>query len=266
MSEENIQNNEPEIIAEEVANVEVEGVSEETAAVVEEIQAKVEADGIARAPKAANANKRPDQQRGPGGGNRGPGGGARGAGGGRGGQQGGGHGGKGRRRNEERSRTEEPSEYTEKVVQVRRVTKVVKGGKKMSFRAAVVIGNEKGKVGVGVGKAAEVVTAIKKAISDARKNVVEVTTVKTTISHTVFGVAGGSKILLKPAAEGTGIIAGGTARIVLELAGVGDILAKSQGSKSPLNVARATVRGLKSLRTFQEVARERGLSVREMLN
>ncbi len=269
MSEENIQNNEPEIIAEEVANVEVEGVSEETAAVVEEIQAKVEADGIARAPKAANANKRPDQQqRGPGGGNRGPGG-PRGAGGGRsggGGERGGGHGGKGRRRNEERSRTEEPSEYTEKVVQVRRVTKVVKGGKKMSFRAAVVIGNEKGKVGVGVGKAAEVVTAIKKGISDARKNVVEVTTVKTTISHTVFGVAGGSKILLKPAAEGTGIIAGGTARIVLELAGVGDILAKSQGSKSPLNVARATVRGLRSLRTFQEVARERGLSVREMLN
>ncbi len=255
MSEENIPNNEPDAV--------LEDLSPEIAAVAEEIEAKVkieaEGDTKARAPRASNSNRR-----GPGGGQ---GGGHRGGGGGHGGggERGGGHGGKRRRRGEERSRTEEPSEYTEKVVQVRRVTKVVKGGKKMSFRASVVIGNEKGKVGVGVGKAAEVLTAIKKAITDARKQVVEITTVKTTISHTVNGVAGGSKILLKPAAEGTGIIAGGTARIVLELAGVGDILAKSQGSKSPLNVARATVRALNSLRTFREVASDRGLSVKEML-
>ncbi len=249
MSEENLQNNEVDPV--------LEDLSPEIAAVAEEIEAKVkvEAEGDTKA-RAPRANNRRDNNRGGGGGHRG----------GQGGQGGGGHGGKRRRRGEERSRTEEPSEYTEKVVQVRRVTKVVKGGKKMSFRASVVIGNEKGKVGVGVGKAAEVLVAIKKAISDARKQVVEIQTVKTTVSHTVYGVAGGSKILLKPAAEGTGIIAGGTARIVLELAGVGDILAKSQGSKSPLNVARATVRALNSLRTFREVASDRGLSVREMLN
>lgn len=176
-----------------------------------------------------------------------------------------GHGGKRRRSGRDDRRGEEQSEYVEKVVQVRRVTKVVKGGKKLSFRAVVVLGNEKGKVGVGVGKAAEVLTAIKKAISDGRKHLIDVPTVGTTISHSVIGEAGGSKILLRPAADGTGVIAGGTARIVLELAGVGDVLAKSQGSKSPLNVARATIEGLQSLRSFQEVARERGISVKEML-
>jgi small subunit ribosomal protein S5 len=167
-----------------------------------------------------------------------------------------------RARNEEQA-----SEYIEKVVQVRRVTKVVKGGKKLSFRTTVIIGNEKGKVGVGVGKAAEVLIAIKKAITDARKSLVDVSTVSgtNTISHAVRGIAGGSNVLLKPAAEGTGIIAGGTARIVLELAGVGDILAKSQGSKSPLNVARATVNALQQLRTFQEVADLRGISKKKML-
>lgn len=150
---------------------------------------------------------------------------------------------------------------------MRRVTKVVKGGKKLSFRTTVIIGNEKGKVGVGVGKAAEVLIAIKKAISDARKNIVDVSTVAgtNTISHSVVGESGGSKVLLRPAADGTGIIAGGTARIVLELAGVGDILAKSKGSKSPLNVARATVEGLKSVRSFKDVANLRGISVKKML-
>lgn len=162
--------------------------------------------------------------------------------------------------------SENVSDYTEKVVQVRRVTKVVKGGKKLSFRAVVIIGNEKGKVGVGVGKASEVLNAIKKAITDAKKHLVEVSFVGTTLSHLVVGKAGGAEILLKPAAEGTGIIAGGTARIVLELSGVGDVLAKSKGSKSPLNVARATVKGLLSLRTFQEVASTRGLSVKKMLH
>lgn len=166
-----------------------------------------------------------------------------------------------------RAAEEQQSEYIEKVVQVRRVTKVVKGGKKLSFRTTVIIGNEKGKVGVGVGKASEVLTAIKKAISDARKNLVDVDTVANTntISHSVYGIAGGSRVLLRPAAEGTGIIAGGTARIVLELAGVGDILAKSQGSKSPLNVARATLNALKQIRSFQEVANLRGISVKKML-
>ncbi len=182
-------------------------------------------------------------------------------------RKGGGHGGQGAGRRKGRNEQAEQSEFVEKVVQVRRVTKVVKGGKKLSFRTTVIIGNEKGKVGVGVGKAAEVLIAIKKAIADARKNLVDIDTVaKTnTISHTVYGEAGGSKVLLKPAADGTGIIAGGTARIVLELAGVGDILSKSQGSKSPLNVARATVNALQSLRSFQEVASLRGMSVKKML-
>lgn len=175
-------------------------------------------------------------------------------------------GGPGKRRSRSEP-AEQGSDFIEKVVQVRRVTKVVKGGKKLSFRTTVIIGNEKGKVGVGVGKAAEVLIAIKKAISDARKNIVDVSTVAgtNTISHSVVGESGGSKVLLRPAADGTGIIAGGTARIVLELAGVGDILAKSKGSKSPLNVARATVEGLKSVRSFKDVANLRGISVKKML-
>jgi|GEM_PF-533095 len=262
MSEENNNIQPEETVAAEEVVVE-EAVSADTAAVVEEIQAQVEEASTGTKPRAPSPNARGGASSHGGNDKRGP----RGGGDRRGG--GGGHGNKGRRgRGDDRSSRggEEPSEYTEKVVQVRRVTKVVKGGKKMSFRASVVIGNGKGKVGVGVGKAAEVMVAIQKAISDAKKQVVEITTVKTTISHSVVGVAGGSKILLKPAAEGTGIIAGGTARIVLELAGVGDILAKSQGSKSPLNVARATVRGLNSLRTFQEVARDRGLTVKQMLH
>jgi|LakMenEpi08Jun12_1017391.scaffolds.fasta_scaffold00001_91 small subunit ribosomal protein S5 len=157
------------------------------------------------------------------------------------------------------------SEYTEKVVQVRRVTKVVKGGKKLSFRVVVIIGNEKGKVGVGVGKASEVLNAIKKALVDARKNLVDVPMVGSTISHRVHGFAGGSEVMLKPASDGTGIIAGGTARIVLELSGLGDILSKSMGSKSPLNVARATINAIQSIRSFREVAKMRNLTVKQML-
>jgi small subunit ribosomal protein S5 len=157
------------------------------------------------------------------------------------------------------------SEYTEKVVQVRRVTKVVKGGKKLSFRVVVIIGNEKGKVGVGVGKASEVLNAIKKALADARKNLVDVPMVGSTISHRVQGRAGGSEVMLKPASDGTGIIAGGTARIVLELSGLGDILSKSMGSKSPLNVARATINAIQSIRSFREVAKMRDLTVKQML-
>ena len=170
----------------------------------------------------------------------------------------------GGQRRQKRSEVQE-TEYVEKVVQVRRVTKVVKGGKKLSFRVVVIIGNEKGKVGVGVGKASEVLGAIKKAVYDARKKLVDVPMVGSTISHRVIAKEAGSEIMLKPAASGTGIIAGGTARIVLELSGMGDILAKSKGSKSPLNVARATVSALQSLRSFKEVAALRGLSVKDMI-
>lgn len=234
-----------EVTSIESTAAEAEGTVVEASADINPQQ--VVADGTPRAPskesREAAAEQRKRQQ---GGGEKG---------------KGGKHGGNKRRRPEE----QEQSEYTEKVVQVRRVTKVVKGGKKLSFRVSVIIGNEKGKVGVGVGKAAEVLIAIKKAISDAKKNLVDISTVGTTVSHPVFGVAGGAKVLLKPAAEGTGIIAGGTARIVLELAGVGDILAKSQGSKSALNVARATVNALQQLRSFQEVAAIRGISLKEML-
>lgn len=167
-------------------------------------------------------------------------------------------------RRQKRTETQE-SEYTEKVVQVRRVTKVVKGGKKLSFRVVVIIGNEKGKVGVGVGKASEVLNAIKKALVDARKNLVDVAMVGSTVSHKVHGTAGGSSVMLKPASDGTGIIAGGAARIVLELSGIGDILSKSNGSKSPLNVARATINALQSLRSFRDVAKMRNLTVKQML-
>jgi small subunit ribosomal protein S5 len=158
----------------------------------------------------------------------------------------------------------EQSEWEEKIIQVRRVTKVVKGGKKLSFRAVVAVGNGKGQVGIGVGKAAEVISAIQKGVVDARKSLVKVPLVGTTIPHQITGKRGSSRILLKPAAKGTGVIAGGAARAILELAGVGDVLSKSLGSRAPLNVARATVDGLGGLRTFEEAARLRGISIKQM--
>ena len=151
-----------------------------------------------------------------------------------------------------------------KIIQVRRVTKVVKGGKKLSFRAVVAVGNGKGRVGVGVGKAAEVISAIQKGVVDARKSLVKVPLVGTSIPHQITGKQGSSRILLKPAAKGTGVIAGGAARAILKLAGVGDVLSKSLGSRAPLNVARATIDGLSELRTFEEAARLRGISIRQM--
>jgi small subunit ribosomal protein S5 len=157
------------------------------------------------------------------------------------------------------------SEWEEKIIQVRRVTKVVKGGKKLSFRAVVAIGNGKGQVGVGVGKAAEVLSAIQKGVGDARKHLIKVPLIGTTIPHELTGKQGSSRILLKPAAKGTGVIAGGAARAILELAGVGDVLSKSLGSRAPLNVARATINGLSNLRTFEQVARLRGMSLKQML-
>lgn len=168
------------------------------------------------------------------------------------------------RRMGDEPRQREQSEWEEKIIQVRRVTKVVKGGKKLSFRAVVAVGNSKGQVGIGVGKAAEVISAIQKGVVDARKSLVKVPLVGTTIPHQITGRQGSSRILLKPAAKGTGVIAGGAARAILELAGVGDVLSKSLGSRAPLNVARATIDGLSSLRTFEEAARLRGISIRQM--
>jgi small subunit ribosomal protein S5 len=170
----------------------------------------------------------------------------------------------GSRRPQDDGRQREQSEWEEKIIQVRRVTKVVKGGKKLSFRAVVAVGNSKGQVGVGVGKAAEVISAIQKGVVDAKKSLVKVPLVGTSIPHQITGKQGASRILLKPAAKGTGVIAGGAARAILELAGVGDVLSKSLGSRAPLNVARATINGLQGLRTFEEAARLRGINIRQM--
>lgn len=158
------------------------------------------------------------------------------------------------------------SEWKEQVIQIRRVTKVVKGGKKLSFRAIVIVGNKNGQVGVGCAKAAEVIIAIQKAIADGRKNMIDVPIFKTTIPHPITGTSGAGSVMLRPASQGTGVIAGGAVRAVLELAGVENILSKSLGSKSPLNAANATLSALKSLRTFDQVAKKRGLSVKQMLN
>ena len=155
--------------------------------------------------------------------------------------------------------------WQERVVQIRRVSKVVKGGKKLSFRAIVVVGNEKGQVGVGVGKAADVIGAVRKGVADAKKQLVEVSLTKaSSITHITNGVAGGAKVFMRPAAPGTGVIAGGAVRTVLELAGVKNILAKQLGSNSPLNNARAAIDALESLRTFSGVAKERGISVEQL--
>lgn len=170
------------------------------------------------------------------------------------------------RRGGDEPRQREQSEWEEKIIQVRRVTKVVKGGKKLSFRAVVAVGNGKGQVGIGVGKAAEVISAIQKGVVDARKSLVKVPLVGTTIPHQITGMQGSSRILLKPAAKGTGVIAGGAARAILELSGVGDVLSKSLGSRAPLNVARATIAGLRGLRTFEEASRLRGISLKQMLS
>ena len=175
---------------------------------------------------------------------------------------------KGRARKQKIETTEEKpqSEWTERVVQISRVTKVVKGGKKLSFRAIVIVGNQKGQVGIGCAKASEVIIAIQKAIADGRKNVINVPIFKTTIPHPITGKSGAGAVMLRPASEGTGIIAGGAVRLVLELAGIENILSKSLGSKSPLNAANATIEALKALRPFTEVAKKRGLTMAEFLN
>lgn len=157
------------------------------------------------------------------------------------------------------------SDWKEKVIQIRRVTKVVKGGKKLSFRAVVIVGNNNGQVGLGIGKSSEVIGAIQKGVAAARKNVIDVPLHNRTIPHMVKAKAGGSFIVMRPASEGTGVIAGGAARAVFELAGIGDILSKSLGSNSPLNVARAAIQGLEELRTFEQIAKGRGMTVSQIL-
>ena len=159
----------------------------------------------------------------------------------------------------------EEKEFEERVVTINRVTKVVKGGRRMRFAALVIVGDHKGNVGYGTGKANEVPEAIKKAVEDAKKNVINVKMVNTTIPHQITGIAGAGQVFLKPAPAGTGIIAGGPVRNVVELAGIKDIVSKSQGSNTPINIVRATFKGLEALRTVEEVAALRGKDKSEIL-
>ncbi|HEY8340312.1 MAG TPA: 30S ribosomal protein S5 [Egibacteraceae bacterium] len=162
-------------------------------------------------------------------------------------------------------REEERSPYEEKVVAINRVAKVVKGGRRFSFTALVVVGDGNGTVGVGYGKAKEVPAAIQKGVEEAKKNFFAVPMIQRTIVHAVIGEHGAGKVVLKPAAPGTGVIAGGPVRAVLECAGISDVLAKSLGTSNPINVVHATVAALKALQRPEDVARLRDLELEEML-
>lgn len=157
-------------------------------------------------------------------------------------------------------------QFEELVVEIKSVVKVNKGGRQRRFQAVVVIGDRKGRVGLGIGKAAEVPDAIKKAIQDAEKNVIKISLIDgRTIAHEAIGYAGAARVMIKPAKAGTGIIAGGSVRAILELAGVRDIVSKSLGARTKLNMASAAIDALKSIKTPEEVARLRGKTVEEIL-
>ena len=159
----------------------------------------------------------------------------------------------------------EPAEFKERLVSINRVAKVVKGGKNFRFTALMVVGNEKGKVGVGLGKAAEIPEAVRKGVEDAKRHMVEVPIVGTTIPHAVEGRFGKGHVRMLPAEEGAGVIAGGPARAVLEMVGIRDIRTKSYGSNNPSNCVKATIDGLSQLRTAEQIAKARGKSVEEIL-
>ena len=161
-------------------------------------------------------------------------------------------------------RNEQVSEFKEKLVSVNRVSKTVKGGRNMRFSALMVVGDEKGRIGCGMGKAVEIPEAIRKGTEDAKKNMVTVSLVGTTIPHEVIGVYGTGRVLLMPAPEGTGVIAGGPVRAVLEAAGIKNIRTKSIGSNNPINMVKATLEGLKQLRNAEEIAKLRGKAIEEL--
>ena len=156
-------------------------------------------------------------------------------------------------------------DLTERVVHINRVAKVVKGGRRFSFSALVVVGDGNGKVGIGMGKANEVPEAIRKGVEDAKKNVVEVPIVRQSVPHEIIGKYGAARVMLKPASEGTGVIAGGAVRAVIELAGIKNILTKSMGSDKALNIVKATLQGLTSMKTVEQVAKLRGKTVEEII-
>lgn len=156
------------------------------------------------------------------------------------------------------------TEIVDQVVSINRVTKVVKGGKNLSFSALVVVGDQQGRVGYGMGKAKEVPSAIRKGIENARRKMVQVPMKNTTIPHEVLGVFGSGRVVIKPAKEGTGVIAGGPVRAVMESAGIRDVVTKSLGSANPHNVVKATFEGLLQLRSAEQVAKTRGIKVQEL--